>query len=235
MLSLLQPGFNPWSGNWDPTSSCCMPWPKNKKTTGNNFVWYIYNLYPTSLGIFLTGKSFLLTKHQWEPNPSFAMLHFRWLEEFSTDQLLLSMPSGLDVKGHMLATTTLWFCIYVSYRCISQLGDHRSIPGSHFCTRRVSTAISGGDCEPDHRTLESTPNVLPAPFPLCQTPRMPLASPPSDTRGGRVEGRLEWKETNLINGNHNILLSPLFNAEPHECTGRVPPSALEGPWASELH
>ena len=35
-LSLLQPRLNPWSGNWDPTSSHCMQPKKPKQTKNNN-------------------------------------------------------------------------------------------------------------------------------------------------------------------------------------------------------
>ena len=50
MLSLLWPKFNPWSGNWDPTSLTEQPKLKKKKKKFHNvhFVWRAFN---TCVGI----------------------------------------------------------------------------------------------------------------------------------------------------------------------------------------
>ena len=41
VLSLLQPGFDRWSGNWDPTSSHWTLWPKKKKKSQQSKPWWV--------------------------------------------------------------------------------------------------------------------------------------------------------------------------------------------------
>lgn len=55
-------------------------------------------IYAVLLSVFLSSESSVLTRHCWEWNPLFTVLHV-WLEEFSTDRLC---PSSLPTQVNTL-------------------------------------------------------------------------------------------------------------------------------------
>ena len=121
-LALLWPGFNTWSGNWDPTLSHCRPQPEKKKEncarllySAKYFMMDIkWTVVPTNMRkLSMRARTSLAAF--WSPTPGGCSFYYtlQWKSKFSLRQFQLQVKRNLNNNKYTLIPIILFSVLFI--------------------------------------------------------------------------------------------------------------------------